>query len=408
MVFNIVSGIALTCLLLSPAYAKYSKVVFFGDSLTDMGNNLPDAPVTNKIKNNGSYQSGETWAVPFVKNLKASGLLEDSATIEVRPSIIFDQSIQPNPGDSLDFAYSGDPSNGLIDGKVHYHPGCTEIQAPGSNALCGAYNRAKDAATHGWIDPNALYVIWVGANDIQGNLSGKLVEKIQSGVVIDPYAYDPAAARTIVEATDSIQHAIYYLKNKGAKNFVVINLPNLGYTAQGFGLNSWYAQIHKNPQDTTILTLFTQLTNAFNQELKKRLDNTAKFYGLTIYQPDINELFDQVRDGKIAALPTMINKTPVLSWVDTCCVNYSPVSTFDLATCSVSKDLPSEQTAQLCAVKDYGDSPKLDTSGNTYYLFFNAIHPSTCAHKYIARFIESKLSGGKAFDPSEKLCGNAG
>lgn len=56
----------------------FSKVYFFGDSLTDVGNNhdklLDQAPITNKeLDNSGKYVNGAVWVEPFLEFMRKDG-----------------------------------------------------------------------------------------------------------------------------------------------------------------------------------------------------------------------------------------------------------------------------------------------------------------------------------------------
>jgi len=399
---------------------QFSKVVFFGDSLSDMANNQDgkndQAPVTNKIKDGDSYRSGNTWVIPFVKNLKADGLLSPNSTVEVKPSIDYDKSIEISPWDSVDFAFSGDPSGGYpnMQGKhvIEYHDSPLEINQfcvinptvppGGENDLCGAQNRIRDCVANHTVDPDALYVIWAGPNDILQNqdLSNRMLIDVETAIKTGiPISTNEAkflaneGGKTIVSAVGNITYAIYSLKSKGAQHFLVINLPNLGYTPNGWGLNYLYAKQFPQYRDL-ILNMYTNLTNGFNSFLKQSLDKVPGTY--PVIQPDINQMFTLAHEGKMAAFPlssSQVNTNPVLQWFGTCCSSQEEGPNYDPTKCNNDKQSP------LCS----GPLPTLPNNQG-HYLFYNGIHPTTCAAKYIARFVESYIPGGKPFDPNEQLC----
>ena len=424
------------------AAPPFSKVVIFGDSLSDIGNNhfniQGQAPETNFMPDgHGGYKPGEVWVIPFVKDLQQAGLLTADAT-QIFPSrcLTDDQNGQDCPdfyittSHSLDFAYSGDPSGGYIIQNGHYvnqlhmlagHFSNLICVNPDSdlapsapwtaNTLCGVKNRVTDFVTHTnpfqFVDPNALYVIWVGPNDINQNLGPSLQAHIQNGDVIDPNADNPVATRTVQAAVMNITSSISALILNGARYFVVYNLPNLGFTQQGYGLNYLYNNDPRHASDPkdAIKQLFTNLTNGFNIALSTSLDNLQSYHsGVTIIQPDINTLFNQLRDGEIAAFPTssatLINKEPVLQWYGTCCPSNGSEFDYNPAQCKTTAENP------LCS----GAEPKLPAAqGGGHYLFFNAIHPTTCAHKYIAAFASAAVekifsTDPQPFDPSINLC----
>lgn len=272
-------------------------------------------------------------------------------------------------------------------------------------------NRVNDFVTHTnpfqFVDPNALYVIWVGPNDIQQNLGPALQAQVQDGEVIDPNANNQTATNTVQTAVMNITSSISILTLKGARYFAVYNLPNLGFTQQGYGLNYLYNHDprHANDPKDAIKQLFTNLTNGFNGALKTSLNNLQSYHpGITIIQPDINTLFNQLRDGEIAAFPAssenIVNKEPVLQWYEICCPNNGSEFDYDPTQCQTAQQNP------ICS----GSMPVLPASaGGGHYLFFNAIHPTTCAHRYIAAFASAAVEqvfsiNPKPFDPKMDLC----
>lgn len=392
----------------------YSKVVFFGDSLSDIHNNQcgtqDQAPIVDKVADGkGGYVDGDMWVKPFVTNLRNDGLLRDDASPEVLPSRILDEGQKYDGSANYDFAYSGDPSNGyeenVIDpDAIYYHAqdnqpfSCSAAHPlPGSNAICGMINRVYNYhALVPSVDPEALYILWVGPNDIEQRLAPGLQQRIESGDVIDPNTYDPQAAEVLVYATSNIFLSVDALANKGAKHFMVMNLPNLAYTPEGYFSNQLYLQKHPG-QEHVIDQLFTNLTNNFNQLLTQKLDMLQKSKPITIARPDVGQLFDMARAGKIKAFPPTsadVNVKNILPWYDVCCSgtklpNYNPQD------CK-----PIDQMKAAC---DPSHMARMSNKlGN--FLFFNAIHPTACVHQYLAKFFESYLPGGPKFDPNVNLC----
>lgn len=62
---------------------------------------------------------------------------------------------------------------------------------------------------------------------------------------------------------------------------------------------------------------------------------------------------------------------------------------------------PASERIAVCNDKDRGSIELPNHQG--YYLFFDFSHPTTCAHRYIARFLEMRLLN-MPFNPKEKLC----
>lgn len=182
---KIFSGLVLAAGVVSAGSASaYSNLYVFGDSLSDSGNvyaltgtTYPPAPYYN-----GRFSDGPTYA----ENL--AGKLTLSAT----PSLL----------GGTNYAYGG------------------ATAAPGSNISGFATDLGTQVSAFrglsGPADANALYVLWAGANDLRANPS----------------------AGGISAALTGISGAVQGLYAEGARNFLVMNLPNLGLTPEAIASNN--------------------------------------------------------------------------------------------------------------------------------------------------------------------------
>ncbi len=190
-------GRLLTALALFAASAashagNYSNAFFFGDSLSDTGNILtltggttPAAPYFN-----GRFSNGPVW----VEYLAASlGLPGASAA-----------SLQGGN----DYAFGGARTAG---GTI-----------PSLVTQVGGFASALPA-----LDPNALYVVVAGGNDMRDARTAFPTMDAAGA------AGRLAAATT---ATNNLKTAINLLAGKGAKNVLVSSLPDLGTTPEAVGL----------------------------------------------------------------------------------------------------------------------------------------------------------------------------
>lgn len=175
--FTAVLFILLTTLVAGSAHA-YSGMVVFGDSLSDTGNvnistggpgvGIPLAPYWN-----GRFSNGPVWVETLAGHL---GL-----------------SAAPVLGGGTNFAFGGAPTGLPI--------------PPGSSpSLVDQLATIYFPATGGFADPNALYVIWGGGNDIR--------------------AGNPTGAAT------NIGQMITDLAGAGANHFLIPNLPDIGLTPE--------------------------------------------------------------------------------------------------------------------------------------------------------------------------------
>jgi phospholipase/lecithinase/hemolysin len=193
------SGIALLALgallgvSLPRAHAgTFDGLYVFGDSLSDAGNvfaltGMPAAPYFN-----GQFSNGPVWAVDLASAL---GLPPLTASLL----------------GGTDYAYgTGETGNASFD-----------TSNPLTDLLGSTGQLAQFEATHTTADPNALYVVWIGANDLADIPS--LSTPAQIGVDI----------ATIAGGVDS---AVGTLAALGAKNFLVVTVPDLGKTPDAIAL----------------------------------------------------------------------------------------------------------------------------------------------------------------------------
>lgn len=189
------SGAILAALVFASAAqaADYSKVVVFGDSLSDDGNI--------------SLASGAQQATRFTTN---PGLV----TVENVANGLGDP-ISPSLLGGTDFAWGGA-------GVLNNSPG-TPSTVPTISDQVSSY-----LAAAGHADPHALYTMWGGANDIFYHatavaLSAETSTQAQGAIAV--------AAQTEVGLLAKLQAA-------GAKNIIVFSLPDIGSTPEATAQNA--------------------------------------------------------------------------------------------------------------------------------------------------------------------------
>jgi phospholipase/lecithinase/hemolysin len=160
----------------------------FGDSLSDVGNvyaltGIPAPPYVN-----GQFSNGPVWVQDLAAGLGLAPLT---------PSVL----------GGTDYAYgSGETGNASFD-----------TSNPITDLLGPTGQLAQFEATHATADPNALYTIWIGANDLSDI----------------PASSTPAQAATdIATIAANIDTAIGTLAGLGAKNFLIVTVPDLGKTPE--------------------------------------------------------------------------------------------------------------------------------------------------------------------------------
>ena len=214
----------------SAAQSPFSRIVVFGQSLSDPGNafalrggtNTPPDYILDPLLVPGApyargghhFSNGATWVEQFARSLGLAG--------SVRPAY-------QSSSDATNFAVAG-----------------ARAREDGSNVNLPEQVDAFLQQTGGVAPPDALYVIEFGGNDIRD----ALVAYLGGG--------PPAAGAVLTDANLSIARAITTLYGAGARRFLVWRAPNVGLTPAIGILN------RTSPGAIQLATLLTQL---FNQGL---------------------------------------------------------------------------------------------------------------------------------------------
>lgn len=220
------------------AAQNYEDIYIFGDSFSDTGNAFKSTNGTfppSSTYFNGRFSNGPVWVEYLAQDL---GL-----------------SFNPD----TNFAFGG------------ANTGVNNISNPGLPGLQGqisSFTAANPSA-----NPNALYIVWAGANDYFSYFGGS---------VPDPN-----------QAVANISAAVTSLAAVGAQDIIVVNLPDLGkFPVANF--------------NTQIPSLFSTLTDAHNSSL----DTTIKSLSQQL-NPDINIIPFNVNDlfSRIIAEPGVFGLT---------------------------------------------------------------------------------------------------
>lgn len=212
-----------------PAEAQFSRVIAFGDSLTDNGNVLAIStglgnPIPKPPYFNGRMSNGPVWVETFASILGVP--LTDIAVTGSRTDT-------SNVGNTI--------------------PGVPPGTFPGMQTQVNGFL----AANGGVVDPNALYVLWGGAND-----------------------YLNGGQLTPDNPVNNIAGQMISLATAGARNFLVANLPDLGSVPLTSG----------SPASPGL----NLLTAAHNTGLSTALTNfQASRPETTVSLLDVNSLFRQ-------------------------------------------------------------------------------------------------------------------
>lgn len=269
--------------------ASFSQIYVFGDSLSDTGNSfnatgIPPSPPYFQ----GRFSNGPVWSEYLADDL---GL---------------------TPQQQTNYAFGGANS------------GSDNTLVPGLQGLPGLQQQIDSyKATNTSADPNALYVVWAGAND-----------------------YLSSSTTNPAVPVNNLSTAINSLADYGAKNVMVVNLPDLGKLPGTSG-------------NTQVSTGLSALSQAHNSGLAANLNLLSQQSDVNIIPVDVNSLFNQA-----IASPAQFNFTNV---TESCLTQTSVCSN------------PNE------------------------YLFWDDIHPTTAAHEFVGDLAFSSLESKAVPEPAANL-----
>ncbi len=297
----------------------YSAVVVFGDSLSDSGNVaqlLPLVPPGNSFTTNPD----PVWAEIVAGEFDAFAL--------------------PSGARGTNYAIGGACVNPDLPCLVTV-PGVGEIRLPGIDEQIALHVGSRP---DGEADPDALYALWAGSND--------LVDILEAALMPAPGAPPVNPEAAIAETVRHYARAIQRLQDAGARHIVVFNLPDPGATP--------FAQSIPDPRFSATLTALAQ---GYNEALDAGLGSLDD----GIVPIDAFGLFDQVvRD------PAKYGFTNV-----------------DGTACA-----PLSEAVNALACGPAGSlSPATYAPGaNESFLFADGKHPSGAAHAMLASVVAAHRS----------------
>ena len=233
MLFKQLKTLLTTAVMALPLFTQagpYSNLYVFGDSLSDTGNlsivTGGAAPGTAQPYFNGRFSNGLVWVETLAAQL---GLTGDAAPVYLG---------------GKNFAFAG-ARTGLV-------PPPPDFPIPGVLAQVGGI---WAPATGGIADPNALYVVVGGGNDMRDARSA-------------PGTTAATRLAAAAAAVTNLQNTVGLLAASGAKNILISNLPDLGLTPEAIFLG--------------LASESTDATNAFNGMIGGLLALEGFFAGLDI------------------------------------------------------------------------------------------------------------------------------
>jgi len=213
----------------------FSGIFIFGDSLSDTGNlslatsNTPSPqPDPAQPYAPGRFSDGPLWVETFAAGLGLAG--------QANPYLV--------GGNNFAFA-------GARTGAVGSPPGVL-AQA------VGIWGGGNQVPVPGRADPNALYVVVGGGNDMRD------ARLISTG---DPALDEVARQAAALTAFNNLAKTIGYLAASGARNVLISTLPDLGATPEAMFLNLQAASTDATNRFNALVPLLLTAYAGVNVEL---------------------------------------------------------------------------------------------------------------------------------------------
>ena len=325
---------AIAFCLLAPIAAvagPYSDLYVFGDSLSDGGSDRNLSVALNNV-------SGGAFPIIPAPNVSPFGRFGNGL---VAVDYLANALQLPLTAHYVTPPFLGGVTAGNNYAQGGATSGTTNASAPstitlGAQTVATGFNGTTAqildyTSTHAAADPNALYVVWSGANDF--------IHFGAAGTAAGCANANPAVA-AVCTAVTNITNGVAALAALGAHHIVVPNLPDLGATAQSIADGpAAIGQAHA-------------LTLAFNAALAQRLGTLSTVYAGSIVPFDFYGVFND-----ILADPLRYGFTNATM----SCLNGSVA------------DASSSVTA-ACAV-----------AGPDHYIFWDPIHPTAAAQAIVGQ-----------------------
>ena len=234
----------------------FSKIYVFGDSLSDRGNlaalSADPAFVFLDFLNDFPFDKGfSNPKNPSEPGRRAVEILADALGLPLTPSLHLVGAPQ-----GTNFAVAGAVAAGLLpDGG---------IDGNNLDVQLAVFDQAAPADLE-----NALYVMFIGGNDIRAAR-----DALSRGL----------GKRVVHTAVEKVNAAVRHLAAQGAKAFLVVNAPNIGVIPESRLL----AQSTHHP---TLPVRATRYTKKFNKGLSATLQGTREELDLNLVEFDLFHFF---------------------------------------------------------------------------------------------------------------------
>lgn len=331
---------------------SFDSVVVFGDSISDPGN-------LAHLQN---------------RQLPATLRYPDGTNFSTNPDWVWTQHLEQFYGDLGQYQPIESGGTNYAIGGARVTRNLPSLSQSDQFISIGAQMRRHFSSPNGdRVNPNALYVIWGGANDL--NLAGSEGALTRVGTALASGNNIPAAITRFSSDLASLQQnaqtaasdylgQIQYLQEKGAKNIVVLNLPLLGETPGALQIDRALSTVPGvNIPVKDLINRNGSLQ--FNQTLTGGLPSL----GHGVIAIDVHGLFQEItrEPGKYG------------------------FQNITEAACTGTA-IPGLPFNDACGPANSGYPYTYNPNTKDTYLFADNIHPSGAAHKMLSNVVTSTLS----------------
>jgi phospholipase/lecithinase/hemolysin len=241
--------------LVGTSQAGYTGLTIFGDSLSDTGNVLSLTTASGGFAfptfpgAAGRFSDGPVWTETLAAGLGIPGGAVSSNLLFTNGAPPFPPVVPIGPQGGTNFAYGGARTG--LGGAAGATTGIFgQLAAWNGGGFTDSLSRSAD--------PNALYVLMAGANDLR---DARTANPGNSS------ADELARAAAVGQTVGNIANALGLLALSGARHFMVSTLPDLGKTPEAAFLGTIAAS--------------TELTLAFNRELAAAMETLDLFFQIS-------------------------------------------------------------------------------------------------------------------------------
>ncbi len=292
-------AVAVLAISASSQAAPFTRMIAFGDSLTDAGQ-YPDtgAPAVDlggrTVFTSGLRlvnRVGPTYAPDNTEVTSPMAVQMVSETLglgQLTPSSPILPGIATGAHPGYNYAVAGAGSARILDSITAVDGATVAVEALGL-----ATRRDGYLVEHGSADAEALYYVNGGANDIFAQIPA-YVGEVQSALGGGAAPPSMGSANALA-ASSNLVEGVTALHDAGARYIMVSNLPDLGNTPLGAGLNAQFTAASA-ALDGFMPAQLNQVSGAFNSALYQGLNAT----GANVIPLNVNGLLDEVIASPVA------------------------------------------------------------------------------------------------------------